>query len=252
MPHGNHYSAIDVRNGDVLWTAQGAIEAMRLSKDGLLLVERDVKDEHIVGSFWLTSRDLATGAVKFRTPLTEKDHSLGCFREFSELIMIQFSHDFKEAPEAFLVDREGNLRWRIQDEICGALLKGKDGVFVTDHQVMRLTPDGKTVWTWPWSNREFFASGGIVDLSDGDLVAYRYCPIADSGVALVRLDPANGKGKWSARCAGLGVAHSKYYHHATAQIEDDNLKVRSKGSAGRFIEWIDLRTGQQVRREEKR
>jgi hypothetical protein len=85
-------------------------------------------------------------------------------------------------------------------------------------------------------------------VGDGDLVAFLYCGIADSGVEVMRLNSATGKVVWRADCAPLGVKHSAYQHEATVAAEGDALRVTSRGSSGTFVEVLDLGSGRQLER----
>ncbi len=59
---------------------------------------------------------------------------------------------------------------------------------------------------------------------------------------LMRLNAAD-KVVWRRYCAGLGVAHSEYSHHAKLAVEGNRIRVTSKGSEGSFVEILDLRNG---------
>ena len=111
------------------------------------------------------------------------------------------------------------------------------------------TADDKKRWAIPFQEAEWLAGGGLLRLPGGDVLAFLYGGISDSGVQVLRLDPVAGKAVWQARCAPLGVFHSKYRHRATATIEGDQVEVTSRGSFGMFVETLDLKTGRQIRRQ---
>jgi hypothetical protein len=94
----------------------------------------------------------------------------------------------------------------------------------------------------------WIAGGGLVELPGGDLLAFLYGCISDSGVQVIRLNPGTGKEVWQARCAPLGVMHSAYKHRATLTVEEGRVKVTSKGSGGTFVELLDLESGRQLKR----
>jgi outer membrane protein assembly factor BamB len=140
------------------------------------------------------------------------------------------------------------FRLRLPAGTVAGLPLGEDRVFLNDREVVRLSPDGKARWATPLSQREWGAEGGLVEVGGGNLVAFLYCGIADSGVQLVRVNAATGKAAWRARCNPLGVDHSKYRHTATATVEGGRLRVTSVGSSGTFIEVLDMGTGKRLER----
>jgi hypothetical protein len=117
--------------------------------------------------------------------------------------------------------------------------------------VVRVTPKGTVRWTVAMKEASH-SSGGLVDIRGGDMLAFMYCPISDSGVELVRLTPATGEVVWRAMCKPLGVSHSKYRHSAAVTIEGDRVRVMSNGSFGDFIEVVDLATGKRLERSQPR
>jgi hypothetical protein len=122
-------------------------------------------------------------------------------------------------------------------------------VFVTSHDVVRVGPGVTAVWGARFRNPELFPDGGLLELPGGDLVAFLYGRLRDSGVRLVRLDPAAGKEVWQTACAPLGAATlSSPRHRVVVAAEGDRVRVTSHGSHGRFTEVLDLRTGRSVSR----
>jgi outer membrane protein assembly factor BamB len=128
------------------------------------------------------------------------------------------------------------------------LPSGEDWVFVGDQGVVRLAPGDKPRWRTPLEGQGRLDEGGLVEVGGGDVGAFLYGRIHDSGVQVVRLNPATGKTVWRARCAPLGVGHSQYWHHVTVTAEGDRLRVISEAAGGTFVELLDLRTGRQVKR----
>jgi hypothetical protein len=79
------------------------------------------------------------------------------------------------------------------------------------------------------------ASGGVLEVG--------YCRAADSGAVLVLRDRPGGRALWEGDCAPLGVAHSEYEHEVTVRVEGPVVWVTSRGSAGTFVEEIELSSG---------
>jgi hypothetical protein len=132
--------------------------------------------------------------------------------------------------------------------VITALPRGKDWVFLNSKGVVRSSPRDKESWTTQFETRGWHGDGGLVEAGGGDVVAFFYCPIADSGVQVMRLNTTTGKTMWQARCAPLGVGHSKYRHHATVTTDGQKLRVTSRGSYGMFVEVLDLETGKRLKR----
>jgi hypothetical protein len=127
--------------------------------------------------------------------------------------------------------------------------RGTDRVCLTSRHVARVSPAGKVLWLVPFKQPYPIGDGGLTKLQGGDLLAFRFAPLWNSGVDLIRLSPATGKVAWSSRCAELvGVAHSAYRHAATIAIAAHLIRVTSEGSAGTFIEILYVETGRQIRR----
>jgi ketosteroid isomerase-like protein/outer membrane protein assembly factor BamB len=139
---------------------------------------------------------------------------------------------------------------RLPEGVVAGFPLDQDRVFLSELDVVRLSPQGVARWTVAFGDREFAAGGGLVGVGD-DLVAFLYCRFADSGVQLVRFEAATGRVAWRAQCAPLGVDHSKYRHNATVTVEGERLRVTSKGTSGTFVETRDLKTGRQLERTVK-
>jgi len=137
---------------------------------------------------------------------------------------------------------------RLPKGAIAGLFLGQDRVLLTEREVVRLPRGAKARWATPLQNSDWLGDGGLVEVAGGDLVAFSYGPVSDSGVQLVRLDGASGEVVWRAGCAPLGVKHSKYMHDATVTSEGDRLRVTSEASGGTFVEALDLRTGKRLSR----
>jgi hypothetical protein len=134
-------------------------------------------------------------------------------------------------------------------EVADGKRSGEDVLLLTGRDVVRMSLTGRTIWTCGFrEEQDWFAWGGFVDLPGGGLLAFLYNRISDSGVQVIRLDPATGKQLWQADCKPLGVGHSNYSHYAIVVVQRDRVKVVSRGSYGTFVETLDLKSGRQVSR----
>jgi hypothetical protein len=128
---------------------------------------------------------------------------------------------------------------------------GKDRVFLTTHKVVRVGADGKEIWAIPLDTPDRLEDGRLVDVPGDGLLCFRYCPISDSGVKLMRFEPRTGKKLWTADCAPLGVSHSEYLHQAAVALDGQQVRVTSRASSGSFVELLDLQTGKRLGRQKR-
>ena len=91
-----------------------------------------------------------------------------------------------------------------------------------------------------------------VRLPGDDWLVYRYHPMMDSGVQVFRTDANFTRIRWSSKCGGLGILHSKYSHNADVEIRKGEAVVKSAGGRGsnRFEERLNLDTGELIERTE--
>src|SRR5262245_9171562 len=68
-----------------------------------------------------------------------------------------------------------------------------------------------------------------------------------SGCLVVAVDLADGRQLWKTQLRGNGpVRHSKYRNQVNIEANDDLVIVRGKESSGRYIEFLDIKTGKTV------
>jgi hypothetical protein len=168
--------------------------------------------------------------------------------EVAGLFLVQQWDSPGGSGAGLLIDRKGQVRYRLDRQVVAGMRQGEDYVILTSHDVVRLSPDSKTRWAVPL-DREWIAGGDLVEVAGGDVVAFLFGRINDSGVQLARLDPATGKVVWRTRCKELGVGHSKYSHQAEVAVEGDRLRVTSRGSSGTFVDLVDLGSGKRLERK---
>jgi hypothetical protein len=244
VTHEHGLTALGGNTGKVLWRSQGPNNGLCLSGNLILATGCDPEWPVSERQGWLTARDVKTGAEVFRVRLPPGYDDPQPIQEVAGLFLVQtLGHG-----GGLMMDRKGEIRHRFNQEIIAGRLLGQDRVFLTSQDVVCRTPDDKTHWAVPFRNRQGFAGGGLMDVDGGDLVAYLYGQISDSGVQVVRLNPQTGQEVWQTYCSGLGVWHSQYSHKATVLLDRDHLKVTSRGSEGTFVELLDIQTGQSLGR----
>jgi hypothetical protein len=136
------------------------------------------------------------------------------------------------------------LNWRT---LMNARFSASLGVILSLATTMLLA-DGRPAPKWPYVEK-------AVHLEDGDWIVYRYMEMSDSGVEVYRMDSVMTKERWHTECKPLGVEHSRYYHKADLEVKGNEATVTSianHGHGGRFDEKLDLTTGKQISRTQKK
>jgi hypothetical protein len=235
--------ALDPETGKVVWHVAVPNECFWLS--GNLLILADARQ--VVA---LTA-DAGTEVFRLSLP-TDRNFRPVAIEETAGLFMVQTHESPSGKGDTFLFDRAGQIRHRFPRQVVTVVPEGQDRVFLTSADVRRVTRDDRTVWSTPLASPEWIAGGKILEAPDGDLVAFLYGGIANTGVQLIRVDPDEGKKRWEAYCDPLpNVIHSEYLHAVDVEWCDGHLRVISHGSAGNFVEWLDGQTGKRTRRSEE-
>jgi hypothetical protein len=224
---------------------------MLLSGDLLLATDCRMADRLGGKGRWLTARAATTGAEVFRVGLPLEGFDALPIGEVAGLFLVQVWGNASGEGAAVLFDRRGQVCHRFDRQVVTGKSLGRARVFLTTRDVVRVSPDGKVAWSVPFPYPEWIAGGGLLELEGGDLLAFLYCRIADSGVQVVRLDPQDGKPVWQAYCRGLGVEHSQYEQQAEVEIDDQFVQVSSRGAAGTFVELLDPDSGRQLGRGQR-
>ena len=106
--------------------------------------------------------------------------------------------------------------------------------------VIRILKDGGVVHFFEGHKGTVFAVG------DGVLYYADFGPIT-SGCAVVAYDLKAKKQLWKAGLKGLGpIGHSRYSNAVNLGLDKQAVCVRGRESAGRYIEYVDLKTGKTV------
>jgi outer membrane protein assembly factor BamB len=249
VTHESGVTALDAKTGKILWRSKGPNDRLLLSGNLLLAADCEAGEAVAARGRWLVARAVATGAVVFRTALPVKGFDPESIREVvAGLFLVDGGEHPDGKGQTLLLDRKGKVRFRLDRQVVDGKQRGKDLVLLTSRDVVALGPDGRTRWAVPFEERQWVAGGGLEELPSGDLLAFLFGCISDSGVQVIRLNPTTGKAAWQVRCAPLGVTHSEYEHGAEVKVKGQRVKVTSRGSDGRFVEVLDLKSGQQLKR----
>jgi outer membrane protein assembly factor BamB len=241
-------TALDARTGKVLWHSPGSADRMLLSGDLLLAADISVGVDGKGGGRWLIARRVASGQEAFRVALPANDFNALPIEEAAGWFVVTAHDPPGGSGASLLIDRTGRVRHRLDRQVMAVTARGEDRLVLTSRDVIRLGDDGPPRWTAPFAGREWIAGGGLVPLAGGDVVAYLYGRINDSGVQVLRLDPRTGRKMWEGQCRPLGVTHSEYDHRAVVEVSGGRLLVTSRGSGGTFVEALDAQTGHSVAR----
>ncbi len=244
LNHKAGVTALDAGTGQVLWHSPGPGDHLLLSGDLLLAVDCTVGVDGEGGGRFLIARRGVSGKEVFRVALPTGQFDA----EIEGAADLFLLHAWGGRGPSFLIDRTGRVRHRIDREVVAVTATGSDRLVLTSQDVIRLGADGPPRWSVPFAYDQLAAGGALVPLAGGDVVAYLYDWIADSGVQILRFDPANGRKKWVTRCPPLGVDHSEYSHRAVVEVDGSRLKVTSVGSQGTFVEILDPQTGRSLAR----
>jgi len=103
-----------------------------------------------------------------------------------------------------------------------------------------LTDDGREVFSWPGHPHSVFSQ-------DGNILYYAdYWPDR-TGCEIVARDLKAGKELWRTNLNGLGpIKHSGYSNRVSLEADHLLITVRGKESMGRYIEFLDPKTGKIV------
>lgn len=243
LSHSEGLAVLDFKSGKLAWQANGRHEDLLLSGELLLAVVDGVGGRRIV------ARDVATGREKFRYTPPGEGYSLHD-RELAGLFLVQRYRSIGVNPHALLIDRNGKVAHDFGFEINDVKHFQNDKIVHTRGNIVRVAAGDKDVWVIPFKHPDGYDCGGLLEVPGGELLCYRYGPINDSGVLVMRFDPHTGKKKWEVECEALGVGHSKYHHQASLALATDRVRITSRASSGSFVEILDLKTGKQVKRKQ--
>lgn len=238
--------ALDARTGKILWTTDWPGERMCLYRGLLVATEGGSSPAIDADGRWLVARAIATGKEMFKVKLPDSMDDVNRVRECAGFLLVQ--QRFRRQP-SLLINDKGQVVLRISKYVIDGVRQADDIVIQTTEGASRLSLKNETKWTI--TPKRLGDAGGFLPLENGDLIAFWYGPISDSGAGVVRLDPATGTVRWQTTCRSLETGHSKYRHEVTIKLDKDRLKVASIGSNGRWVELLNLQTGKQLRREQR-
>jgi hypothetical protein len=152
---------------------------------------------------------------------------------------------------AIFLDRGGRTRLERREYVLQGIRQDEDVILLMTGQVARLTPSGESRWIVPCGAGPL-GGGDILRMPGRDLIVLYFHTISDSGVEILRVSSEDGSVRWKSTCRPLGVIHSLYSYWATASLEGERIKVMSHASYGSFAEWLEAKSGKQLRRTEDR
>jgi hypothetical protein len=233
-------AALSADTGKVLWRKASSHDCFWLSGDLLLLAEGR--------EFIALAAD--SGAVAFRLALPAGD-------DFRPVEIVETAGMFLVQSHwhgcAFVIDRTGQIRYQLNEHVADLMPTANGCVFLTENSLVKLGPDHQAIWQIALKWQGWMPYGKIVTTPDGDLVAFHYNGICNSGAEVVRVNPVNGDLRWRMYCQPLAdICHSKYQHDVDVHWINGQLCVVSIGDQGSFVEWLAAGTGKKLRRSETR
>jgi hypothetical protein len=239
VTHDEGVTALDLKTGKFLWHSKGPASCMLLSGN-LLLAAQGAR---------VAGRDPRTGKILFLQHLTEKEFDPNPIRLIADLILVEETEWlFADRGKTFLLDRQGSVRHRLERNVLHGQRLKDDLILLTSKDIVCLRKDSAPRWSLALPDDYGTKRGQLVVTPGGAWVGFWFCEIADSGVGVMRFDPASGKAMWSATCPPLEVSHSKYRHTATLTVVGGKVSIRSIGSFGTFVEVLNLETGKRIKR----
>jgi outer membrane protein assembly factor BamB len=248
VAHNDGVTALDMGTGSILWHSAGSGDRMLLSGDLVLATECSCGDLGKMGRRMI-ARDTATGNDVFSVILPLNDFDPEPIEEVAGYFLVQAEIKFGPDGLALLVDRDGRVRFRSKSRVLGVLQRDNDHIVFTAKAIVGLAPDDAIKWSSPIEYGDWLSYGGLLPVANGNIIAFEYGPISDSGVSLRCIDAGTGALVWKSYCNHLGVSHSIYRHEATVEQLGDQLRVTSRGSFGTFVEMLDAATGRQNSRQ---
>lgn len=116
-----------------------------------------------------------------------------------------------------------------------------------DH-VTALDRNGKQVWTVNKQKHGFLDRNRLHITSRGDALIVTHQRMSHTGAFCQVLAAKDGELRWTRQVHGLGVSHSKYFHHVYARIRKGPDRPGEPGSSGAFTETVDKADGSQLSR----
>jgi len=88
---------------------------------------------------------------------------------------------------------------------------------------------------------------GTVFAGRGNVVYYADFIPQSSGCTVIAYDLKEKKQLWKANLKGLGpIDHTKYRNQVSLDIKDDAVRILGNESAGKYVEYLDLKSGKTV------
>lgn len=254
VSHGDGVTAVDAQSGAIVWDSPGFADCLLVSGDLLLATESKTAELVAKAGRWFLGRSTRTGREVFRVALPVEPFYGQSLIEAAGLFVVQKSEPPDGTGLALLVDRTGQIHHQFDRQVVALVAGGKGRVVLTSRDVVGLSAGGKVLWVIPFQ-REWTAGGGLISLPGGDLIAFLYCEIANSGVQILRLNPATGRKVWEAICDPMSDEMpiiTSDFQNVVVVLESDRVKVTSRVGAGTFVEALNTETGEQIGRREIR
>lgn len=241
--------ALDATDGAELWRTHEPADRLLAKGDLVLSTHCSYEDPK---KRWLVARQTSDGEVVWREAIP-KHQDPGPLQGVGDCVLVRSG--IIEHGHSQLVDSEGYTVLALPDEcVYSGMPVGDAGelILLTSRRALRFRrSDQEITWQTDLPDESFwpFMHSDSIWLHSGDLLVYRFSPIADSGVEVYRVDPEKGEVRWEAHCEPLGVMHSEYRHRVYVHERAGELVIVSKG-ARYFVEVLDRGTGAQLKRFE--
>ena len=131
----------------------------------------------------------------------------------------------------------------------GTVVAHPDGwIVLRDATLSLLDRQGEAMWHAKMTKPKFLNSHELHVTATGNVILTTHHFMSDSGVFCQAFDGKSGEQQWTRQLAGLGIPHSKYFHHAYARSRKGVVDIISQGSGGAFVVTLDAGSGAQAQR----
>jgi hypothetical protein len=234
LARANGLLALHRRDGTTAWEQKDCPQQTLLVDGDLVLAAGAAVD----GEMRLGAFALANGAPAFAATLPGRAFGLAAA-----------PHGVVAIGDGFVVghDRTGP-RLFARDGRVDRIAAHPDGWYtIAGTTAEALDRQGRSSWRVDLGD-DHRGSRRLVVTAAGDLLVSSHCDISDSGILVQLRSRRDGGLLWSRDVAGLEVAHSKYRHDAYTTIAGAHVQVVSQGSAGAFLEQLELESGASLAR----
>jgi hypothetical protein len=225
---GGGLVGLDRASGAVVWQRAEVPDAL-LVADGSLLAAAG----RVGGKPCFAMIAIANGAPGCRAELTEMP---------SRLVPGPRGVALVSGSQVAVHDRTGPRLFQ-RPVVVGDFVAGRDGWFTQVRgKLESWSRTGEVVWSVACVCAEF-ENQRLCATPAGDVLVVTFMDMADSGFTVRCHAEGDGALRWTCIDQGLGIAHSKYWHHVQVRMLGNRALVTSQAAGGNFGVLFDATDG---------